>query len=618
MSELAKDKQKKLSINEENLQAGRKIIEQHPLFGELYIPYQICGKGQLGKQSAAKISREGNLYLNKDVFLTPKQWAYVIAHGYLHLAFGHFDAEKMPGYDVRNEDGTITHKVEADLRVWNLACDIYITKFLQDMKFGESFTDCDLSQLACSFADERKIYQYLLEQGITGEEQDFGTASASSMDMIGLEKPKTYAAGKQNSHARTFAMALSYAVKEAVGLACGQEDAVHMYRSAAERAREWFITNYPLLGGIASGLRIVEEEDICYQEGISIAAIDSNAGEIYLNPAAQLSFEELKFVIAHELLHAGLSHRERCQGRDLYLWNVACDYVINGWLCELAVGEMPEGVLYDAAYAGWNAEGIYDELVLNLRKHKNLKTFRGYGAGDLLDRGGHASGRTNGISLDEFCKSALAQGLEYHQAKGRGTIPAGLIEEIRALSMPPIAWDVQLAHWFSEHIPPLAKHRSYARPSRRQGATPDIPRAGYVTNEPIEHARTFGVVIDTSGSMSAKLIGMALGSIASYATSRDVPFARIVFCDAHAYDAGYLALDEIAGRVEVKGRGGTKLQPGIDLLETAKDFPKTGPILIITDGEIEGNLSVHRKHAYLLPKGRHLPFQAKGEVFYFE
>ena len=36
----------------------------------------------------------------------------------------------------------------------------------------------------------------------------------------------------------------------------------------------------------------------------------------------------------------------------------------------------------------------------------------------------------------------------------------------------------QLAHWFSEHIPPLVKYRSYARPSRRQGATPDIPRAG--------------------------------------------------------------------------------------------------------------------------------------------
>lgn len=72
--------------------------------------------------------------------------------------------------------------------------------------------------------------------------------------------------------------------------------------------------------------------------------------------------------------------------------------------------------------------------------------------------------------------------------------------------------------------------------------------------------------ISQEPAMSAKLIGMALGSIASYAASRDVPFARIAFCDAHAYDAGYLAPDEIAGRIEVKGRSGTKLQPGIDLL----------------------------------------------------
>ncbi|MCR5322530.1 MAG: hypothetical protein K6E85_04605 [Lachnospiraceae bacterium] len=53
------------------------------------------------------------------------------------------------------------------------------------------------------------------------------------------------------------------------------------------------------------------------------------------------------------------------------------------------------------------------------------------------------------------------------------------------------------------------------------------------------------------------------------------------------YDAGYLAPEDIAGRVCVKGRGGTILQPGIDLIRSAKDFPKAGPILVITDGMIE-------------------------------
>src|SRR5690606_31005074 len=80
------------------------------------------------------------------------------------------------------------------------------------------------------------------------------------------------------------------------------------------------------------------------------------------------------------------------------------------------------------------------------------------------------------------------------------------------------------------------------------------------------------------------------------------------------YDAGYLAPAEIAGRVRVRGRGGTVLQPGIDLLHRADDFPRTAPLLVITDGRCD-TLRVRREHAYLLPRGGRLPFRAAGPVF---
>ena len=70
---------------------------------------------------------------------------------------------------------------------------------------------------------------------------------------------------------------------------------------------------------------------------------------------------------------------------------------------------------------------------------------------------------------------------------------------------------------------------------------------------------------------------MALGSIASYAVSKDVPFVRVIFCDADAYDAGYLSPEDIAGRVEVKGRGGTILQPAVFTL--AVRFQLLSPLL---------------------------------------
>ena len=73
--------------------------------------------------------------------------------------------------------------------------------------------------------------------------------------------------------------------------------------------------------------------------------------------------------------------------------------------------------------------------------------------------------------------------------------------------------------------------------------------------------------------------------------------------------------EAIADRVRVRGRGGTVLQPGIDLLERAADFPKDGPILVITDGFCEDTLRIRRDHAFLVPRGNALPFRPKGPVF---
>ncbi len=386
--------------------------------------------------------------------------------------------------------------------------------------------------------------------------------------------------------------------------------------TAAQKAAHWFLNHYPLLGGLASAFKIIEDLKYCQREEIQIAAVDVTRAEIYVNPAAGLTPFQLRFVLAHEFLHAGLQHHERCQGRDPELWNVACDFVINGWLREMHIGIMPPGVLYDETLKNMSAEEIYDKIVNDLRKFSRCETLRGYGKGDIISSAPKSFRTGDTTSLDEFYRSALQNGLEYSMMTGRGFVPAGLIEEIRALAMPPIPWDVELGKWFDVHFSPLESKRTYARPSRRQGSTPDIPRPSYIPDE-ISDSRTFGVVVDTSGSMSAKLLGYALGAIASYSAAKEIPFARVVFCDASAYDAGYISPEDIAGRVEVKGRGGTVLQPGVDLLTGAKDFPKDAPILIITDGWIENDLNVKREHAFLLPRGRHLPFKAAGKIFYF-
>lgn len=614
-----KDKKKsQKQINYENLQAGIAIIDTHPLFGGCFQTYVHDYGRNLGNESYAVVYSNGELFLNETQFLLPKQWAYVIAHSKLHLAFGHFDLDKVPGYMITDEKGNRVKKAEFIPQLWNMACDIYVDKFLADIKYGQSIHTNVENIISGGLDDEIKIYEQLLEKEISPSSNSFGTSAIGTFDMIGLENPIVYdqSKGEYNRYTKGFSFALARSVSKAVSTAGGYDFVDERGMTDGIRASRWFIDHYPLLGGLASHFKVIDDYSYCNKYDIHIAAIDVTCGEVYLNPSANLSLEEWKFVLAHEYLHAGLMHQERCNGRDHYLWNVACDFVINGWLQELQVGSMPtEGLLYDSSLKGLSAESIYDMMLSDMRKYGKLNTLRGYHKGDII---GDARGKgANGVSLDDFCRSAMQQGLEYHISSDRGFIPAGLIEEIRALSMPPIPWDVALAKWFDVYFAPLEKHRTYARPSRRQASTPDIPRPRYASLDIPVDSRTFGVVIDTSGSMDAQSIGKALGSIASYSVAHEVPFARVVFCDADAYDAGYVSPEDIAGRVAVKGRGGTRLQPGVTLLEEAKDFPKDGPILIITDGYIEEHLDIAHEHAYLLPKGSRLPFRAKGETFYF-
>ena len=584
------------------------IISSNRIFSEVYnytdIRLQKVDQKILGKNCAAMVQCDGKIFLNKDYQLNASEWEYIIAHCILHLTFGHFDVDKMP--------------TPCNTKIWNMACDIYIAKFLSDVKIGTPpFDSIDVYNGPKN--DELQIYDYLIAHGKNFSNYNFGTAAPHLEDMKNLDKPVAYnfAKGEKNEFTVAFAAALAHSVAQTVG-----EVNVH-YRTDAgkatesRKAAEWFINHYPLLGGLAAGFKIIEDNQYCYRNEIQVAAVDVTKGEIYINPAAGLNFEELKFVLAHEFLHAGLQHHQRRQGREAYLWNVACDFVVNSWLHELHIGKMPQNVLYDENLKNVSAEEIYDKMIGDLKKFSKLQTLRGWGKGDIISDAPKTFSNKPQTSLDDFYKSALQNGLEYHLENGRGLIPAGLIEEIRALAMPPIPWDVELGKWFDVYFLPLQRTRTYSRPSRRQGSTPDIPRPRYIPAAISDYSRTFGVVVDTSGSMNAKLIGYALGAIASYSAAKDVPCARVIFCDAAAYDVGYLSPEDIAGRVEVKGRGGTQLQPAVDLLISAKDFPKDAPILIITDGWIESDLIVKRDHAFLIPRGHHLPFRTQSKIFYF-
>ena len=123
------------------------------------------------------------------------------------------------------------------------------------------------------------------------------------------------------------------------------------------RALGWFVSSYPLLGAMAASMKVVADAEVARGWDINVAAVNAAAGEIYVNPLTSLTQNEWRFVMAHEMLHAALRHGERVGGRDPYLWNVAADLVINGWLLEMGVGAMPDGALHDPVLQGLSAGG---------------------------------------------------------------------------------------------------------------------------------------------------------------------------------------------------------------------------------------------------------------------
>jgi predicted metal-dependent peptidase len=585
----------------QHFQEGLQLLQAQPFLSPLYYHATIVREeGNLCPPHAWDIvTTNGVIHANPHKHGLPKEWLYVLAHCLLHLGFGHFEQP---------------HPNE---RAWNAACDCFIAKFLADLKIGTQPEDMQASTEPPSPTEER-AYALFCESGIPEYIKVLSTAGPDSRDMLS-EPVRLDWQGRKFDWQDCFGRGLAAAASTAVDIAGGVMTSFYETNpssTSAQKARAWFISSYPLLGALAASFKMIEDHTICHRLDISVAAVNAQTKEIFLNPLAGLTDLELRFVIAHELLHVGLRHDTRRQGRDPFLWNVACDYVINAWLVEMRVGMIPRiGLLYDAELKGESAESVYDRIVKNLRAARKLATFRGYGQGDMLGGGSPEWWRSNdGLSLDDFYRRALGQGLSYHQAEGRGYLPANLIEEIESLSQPPIPWDVELAMWFDNFFPPIEKRRSYARPSRHQSSTPDIPRPRWVPPPNWDEGRTFGVLLDTSGSMSRTILAKALGAIASYSMAREVPAARVIFCDAVTYDQGYMPPEAIADRVRVRGRGGTVLQPGVDLLERAEDFPKAGPLLIITDGKCD-RLQIRREHAFLLPDGADLPFIPKGPVF---
>lgn len=524
--------------------AGADLVRRNPALAAVHADFvRAKGNADAPGQGLVRADSNGRVHIHPTRRAEPGEWAWALAHALLHLGFGHLPAAKEP-------------REQPDRFDLAARCTV-VNRFLATFPIGtapdhlpESYPDGDEEQLAARW---RKT-------DVPAAYERCGTADGEP-DQLLVQWPRWDTALPDRQLA--FAYALTRTVSAAMDVAGGRRDRLTGERVAQrpwDRALNWFVSSYPLLGGLAAGLTVVADAELARVHDIAVAAVDASMRRDLHQPAQAVHG---RGVAVHP------RPRDAAR-RPAPRW-------ASGRPRPLPLQRRRR--LRDQRLAGGD-ERRRDARRTAVRRRVEGPVDRGGVRPDRhrpaarppprnAPRQGHGRhpgrtppGRTaDPVDLDAFYRRALVQGHQLHTDRQRGLLPAGLVQEIRALAHPPVPWDARLARWFDEFVPRPEPVRSYSRPARRQASTPDIPRAGR-SFPPEEVARcTFGVVLDTSGSMSGPLLAKALGAIASYAEARDVPAARVVFCDAAAYDAGYLAPTEIAGRVRVKGAAARSCNP---------------------------------------------------------
>ena len=371
---------------------GLLLVRRHPLLALLMTgAHWVDGKDRslCPPSGWAVVTSTGAVHLSPGRQAEPDEWAWVAAHCLLHLGFGHLAARHRAGWSAA---AGVPRDAGFD-PPWNLAACLAVNRFLSQLKVGRPPARVGeptaFDHLVTTMGAEDSGAEHFRSCGMPPGLVGCGVGGSGG-DLHWEGEPR------RANWPDLLADGLAAAVAAAVDVAGGAGERLSSGGKPRTRWRlalNWFIASYPLLGALADAFTLVEDAELCRANQIRIAAISPSAAELYVNPLCGLGADECRFVVAHELMHAGLRHDTRGGGRDPWLWNIACDYVVNGWLIEMEVGELPDGALHDWSLTGKSAEEVYDQIAADRRRYRKLATLRGVALGDVLSQPLAGAGR---------------------------------------------------------------------------------------------------------------------------------------------------------------------------------------------------------------------------------
>lgn len=393
-----------------------------------------------------------------------------------------------------------------------------------------------------------------------------------------------------------------------------------------QAARLRLVKDHPYLAAALWALCPVEKP------GLGTMAVDRR-WRVYFDPAvtSRWSVEEAAGVLYHEICHLLRDHASRMENLDPRLANIAADLEINDDLLREEV-KLPGSPLLPAAFGlpeGLLAEEYYEALCsppplpapdggqcdprdAGAPGAAGATEESSAGGPDAGNRDGEESGGARpspapghgrcgscatgapewwedappaeggpdgiGKAEAELIRQAVARAIQ-EASRSRGDVPAHWKRWAEERLRPKVDWRRELASAVRRAVADVAGAADYfyRRPSRRQGQVGDGRVVLPALRRPVPRV---AVVVDTSGSVSDKMLSQALGEVAGVLKAvGQREGVHVLAVDAAVHACRRVFRPE---QVALAGGGGTDMGAGIRAAERLRPRPEV--VVVLTDG----------------------------------
>lgn len=332
-------------------------------------------------------------------------------------------------------------------------------------------------------------------------------------------------------------------------------------------------------------IREATEEEVA--AGIKTEATDGRNLWINAEFWKTIPLDQQVAELVHELYHKILLHNTRRGGRDHYIWNVACDYVINAAMKKQGFNfptTGPMAWLYDPKYDGWLAETVYTDLMQQAKKQQSQsgsspsKGSPGVpqlapGREDLKDAQGIDSAEGK-AEVEAQIKAMVDRAITL--AKAMGHLPAGIDAGVMAATKPAREPWYNHLHRFMQSL--RASQYNWARVNRRALITHGV----FAPHHYSEALGTVALFVDTSGSCYDKAVQSNFTSHLNAILAEARPERVYVnYFDTKVYPGEVVEAGEVDISLHPKGGGGTSFRDLFTHLEEEGVVPDV--CIVLTD-----------------------------------